>query len=185
MLVRCTWNRKTVNCNAIFEEKYIGYGRCCSFNYVGESLNKTPIRTESYGIFTGLKVWIKPHYNIREYSGVLVQIDDSRDLSYKVENRKFLSLGTVNYIHVQASKKLTSPDVKRLSNKQRNCVYGDERKLKYFKIYTNAKCAVSCKAEFFYKLCQCVPHYYGFVNDKPMCGLNKLPCIESNTEMEC
>ncbi|XP_030756810.1 sodium channel protein Nach-like [Sitophilus oryzae] len=183
LLIKCSWNKKPIKCNKIFEEIYIGSGRCCSFNYVPETSNRKPVHTSKIGLFTGLKVWIKPEYNTRDFAGVGVIFHDPKDFPYKTEARKTLSLGTLNYVHVEASRKGCSSTVKSLPISQRQCIYEDEKKIDFFRKYSITNCFIACKAEVFFKECHCIPHFFGFGHDKPVCTVEKLSCIEENNNV--
>lgn len=50
----------------------------------------------------------------------------------------------------------TSEKLRNFSPKRRQCVYENERKLRYFKTYTQHHCDMECTANFTYWRCGCV-----------------------------
>lgn len=54
--------------------------------------------------------------------------------------------------------KIISSDesLRRFSPKQRNCLFTDERKLKYFSKYTKQNCLDECLSDLIFEMCECV-----------------------------
>lgn len=49
--------------------------------------------------------------------------------------------------------------IKHWAPKTRNCYYQHEKKLKFFKIYTNHNCEIECRANSTLKMCGCNAFY--------------------------
>lgn len=65
-------------------------------------------------------------------------------------------------MQVSASRIVCSSDIKRLSIEQRQCVYSEEVRLKYFQLYSDTNCLTECEETYLYARCGCVPFYYPF-----------------------
>lgn len=50
-------------------------------------------------------------------------------------------------------------EVRKMSIAKRNCFLENERKLKYFTIYTKSNCEQECLSLMIAKKCRCVPFY--------------------------
>jgi acid-sensing ion channel, other len=72
----------------------------------------------------------------------------------------------------------TESDLKNYDIEERHCYFEDEKKLKFFKIYTRSNCELECLAEFTRKACDCVhfsmPRWRG---DK-VCDDTQTKCYE-------
>lgn len=74
----------------------------------------------------------------------------------------------------------TTSDFKAMSLDKRRCLYPDERRLKFFPVYSEANCALECAWEATKELCQCVPWYlHRHFPDKDFCGFFGLSCFEN------
>lgn len=50
----------------------------------------------------------------------------------------------------------TSPSLRHYDPHRRGCYFSEERKLRYFKEYTQQNCDIECFTNITYKLCGCV-----------------------------
>jgi acid-sensing ion channel, other len=53
----------------------------------------------------------------------------------------------------------SDPDLRKLKPERRKCFFQDERKLKYFKIYSKKLCEMECKSFVILENCNCTPYY--------------------------
>ncbi|XP_050419751.1 pickpocket protein 28-like isoform X2 [Adelges cooleyi] len=60
--------------------------------------------------------------------------------------------------------------------KDRQCYYQNEKRLKYFKFYTQKNCILECRSESIVKRCGCVPYYLFRTKNTPVCGPAKSEC---------
>ncbi|XP_022181306.1 pickpocket protein 28-like isoform X2 [Myzus persicae] len=58
----------------------------------------------------------------------------------------------------------------------RHCYFQNERKLKFFKVYTKNNCILECRSFNILAQCGCVPFYYLRTKNTPVCGPAKMPC---------
>lgn len=70
----------------------------------------------------------------------------------------------------------TDEELRSLSPEKRRCLFNDERKLKYFKLYSKSNCEKECYSDFTYENCSCVLYDY-FRNDSmKVCDMFESHC---------
>ncbi|XP_077285519.1 pickpocket protein 28-like [Arctopsyche grandis] len=68
---------------------------------------------------------------------------------------------------------------------KRQCFMTKERKLKYFKIYTQQNCALECLSNYTMEICDCVAYWMPREKDMTVCTTDRLDCIKfANEDME-
>jgi len=72
----------------------------------------------------------------------------------------------------------SSKDFMKLPLSHRNCYLDNERKLKFFKIYTQRNCEIECLSEKLLKSCGCVPFDVIRDNKTKVCELFDYICVE-------
>ncbi|KAK9883368.1 hypothetical protein WA026_001541 [Henosepilachna vigintioctopunctata] len=72
----------------------------------------------------------------------------------------------------------TSKSVKNTPPEVRNCFFSKERKLAYFKYYSQNNCNMECNANYTKTVCGCVAYYMPRDADTPICGPRKMACLE-------
>ncbi|GLG96274.1 Pickpocket protein 11 [Gryllus bimaculatus] len=60
-------------------------------------------------------------------------------------------------------------DLRSYTPEQRQCYYSDERKLKFFNVYSQTNCELECLSEESLKSCNCVEYYLPRHKDTPVC----------------
>ncbi|XP_017753882.1 PREDICTED: pickpocket protein 28-like [Eufriesea mexicana] len=60
--------------------------------------------------------------------------------------------------------------------KQRKCFFTSERKLRYYRTYTQRNCILECEANFTQKICKCVQYYMPKSSNTPICGKKDTGC---------
>ncbi|XP_031639513.1 pickpocket protein 28-like [Contarinia nasturtii] len=63
--------------------------------------------------------------------------------------------------------------------KQRNCYFKSERKLRFFKTYTQSNCNMECRANFTKQKCDCVKFSLPRDNDTEICGGASIDCYRT------
>jgi amiloride-sensitive sodium channel len=94
---------------------------------------------------------------------------------------KVLDTGSKTKLGISAKITTHTEDLRKFSPKIRGCYFENERKLKFYKIYTKYNCEIECMTNFTLKMCGCVN--FGMARDKitKICNLNyKLCCEESS-----
>lgn len=66
-----------------------------------------------------------------------------------------------------------------IPQRKRKCFFTSERKLRYYRTYTQRNCALECEANFTQNLCQCVQYYMpsNYINSKMYNRLYVYTCI--------
>jgi hypothetical protein len=77
----------------------------------------------------------------------------------------------------------SSKDFMKLPLRQRNCYLDNEKKLNFFKIYTQRNCEIECLSYKLLKTCNCVPFDVIRDNKTKVCELFDYICVE-NTKSE-
>jgi amiloride-sensitive sodium channel len=52
-----------------------------------------------------------------------------------------------------------SSSLRRIPENKRQCVFSDEKYLKFYHTYTQRNCALECEANYTLATCMCVPYY--------------------------
>jgi amiloride-sensitive sodium channel len=66
----------------------------------------------------------------------------------------------------------------KLPLSQRNCYLENERKLKFFKVYTQRNCEIECLSQTFLQSCDCVPFDAIRSKDTKICELIDYDCVD-------
>ncbi|KAL3273921.1 hypothetical protein HHI36_015347 [Cryptolaemus montrouzieri] len=92
----------------------------------------------------------------------------------------FFSVGLDRLTSVAVTPTLmtTTPTVKEYEPQERNCYYGTERKLKFFKLYTQSNCNLECWTNYTIQYCGCSHFYMPRDANTSICSLNKRFCLE-------
>lgn len=67
-----------------------------------------------------------------------------------------ISLTHLNQVKIIPELITTTESLRHFKPYQRKCFYDDERKLRFFKMYTKINCEVECQANFTKTMCECV-----------------------------
>jgi amiloride-sensitive sodium channel len=70
----------------------------------------------------------------------------------------------------------TSPKLQSYDPKVRQCFFEDEKKLRFFKLYTQSNCEIECLANFTLNTCGCVKFSMPHDDETNICGQDKLEC---------
>lgn len=94
---------------------------------------------------------------------ILSTPDDALQMS---QNYFRLPLLHISAINIEPELTITTEKLRRFQPHQRQCFYGDERQLRFFKMYSQINCKVECLANFTKQECGCVrfsmPSIYTF-----------------------
>jgi amiloride-sensitive sodium channel len=52
-----------------------------------------------------------------------------------------------------------SSSLRKIPKDKRQCVFSDEKYLKFYRTYTQRNCALECEANYTLAMCSCVPYY--------------------------
>ncbi|XP_050309647.1 pickpocket protein 28-like [Anthonomus grandis grandis] len=73
----------------------------------------------------------------------------------------------------------TSTDLRGYTPDVRQCYFSTERKLMFFRTYTQHNCEIECLANYTLKRCGCVSYSMPHEKETPMCGPESLRCAVS------
>lgn len=76
----------------------------------------------------------------------------------------------------------TSEKLRNFDPKRRQCVYETERKLRYFKSYTQHHCDMECASNFTYWRCGCVKFSMPRGEEMSICGAARMHCYRDAEE---
>lgn len=139
-------------------------------------------RTNYFGTSNGLTVALAPSSEYMDTSyaeGVRMLINDGRDFPSDTSIEKLLPIGFETFTRVKGEETTSSGDVMALSQKDRNCVFGDERSLTNFPEYRDNNCDTECKILKISSKCDCTPFYYPNTEDN-VCNFTKIPCLSES-----
>ncbi|VVC45170.1 Epithelial sodium channel [Cinara cedri] len=74
----------------------------------------------------------------------------------------------------------TSPKITNWTPKNRNCYFQNEKKLKFFKIYTSHNCEVECRANNTLEECGCNAYFQPRDPNVLVCGSNSTDCVRES-----
>ncbi|KAL5234974.1 hypothetical protein ACI65C_002384 [Semiaphis heraclei] len=86
------------------------------------------------------------------------------------------SVNMISTISIQPFVLTTAEDLIPWDPQIRHCYFQNERKLKFFKVYTKNNCILECRSFNILAQCGCVPFYYLRMNNTPVCGPAKTAC---------
>lgn len=71
-----------------------------------------------------------------------------------------------------------NPSIISIAQKKRKCFFTAERKLRYYRTYTQRNCILECEANFTQQLCDCVQYYMPKSSNTPICGKRDEMCAK-------
>ena len=79
-------------------------------------------------------------------------------------------------LNVKPSMITTSEKLKNYDSEIRQCFFEGEKKLHFFKAYTQNNCEIECLTNFTLKICKCVKYSMPHENGTKICGQDKIEC---------
>ncbi|XP_063243267.1 pickpocket protein 28-like [Bacillus rossius redtenbacheri] len=80
-------------------------------------------------------------------------------------------------VAIRPSMMTTSPSLKSYIPRDRKCFFQHERRLRFFRVYTQGNCQQECLANFTLGFCGCVGFHMPRSADMPLCGPGKKTCM--------
>ncbi|KAJ6633490.1 Pickpocket protein 28, partial [Pseudolycoriella hygida] len=81
-----------------------------------------------------------------------------------------------SYVTITPRVILTDDSLKRYDAESRQCFFGNERQLKYFKTYTQRNCEMECVSDYIIKKCNCARFSMPRTSETPICGASMIQC---------
>ncbi|CAH0388674.1 unnamed protein product [Bemisia tabaci] len=146
-------------------------------------------RNTAVGILTGLEVFLNKipdeeslGKGQRDPHGVRVMVHTSYEYPRAGSGVWLQAVPSMRLsIMVQPSIIVTSDAVKRLSVATRQCVFPDERQLRFYHVYTEKSCLIQCRIDHVINKCNCTLYFFNLHEEVPECGLMDLPCVVKHT----
>ncbi|XP_038106261.1 pickpocket protein 28 [Culex quinquefasciatus] len=73
---------------------------------------------------------------------------------------------------------LTTDSIRHYNPKRRNCFFQEERKLRFFSVYSQANCELECLSNYTVKLCGCTRFSMPRARLVPVCGVGAMRCYQ-------
>lgn len=89
-----------------------------------------------------------------------------------------LGIGYETNFRLAVSRSEAVPTIRGISRDDRQCVFNNEKKLIYHKVYTHNYCENECIANYLYTACNCIPHSYPHIyQNASVCSVRDAVCI--------
>ncbi|XP_044758991.1 uncharacterized protein LOC123316815 [Coccinella septempunctata] len=120
------------------------------------------------------------YYSCRDFALQGVRVSLHMPARIPRPSQVFFSVGLdrLTTVAVTPSLMTTTPTIKEYDPEDRNCYFGTERKLKYFKLYSQANCDLECWTNYTIQYCGCVHFYMPRDAETEICDMNKRICLQ-------
>ncbi|XP_045479399.1 pickpocket protein 28-like [Harmonia axyridis] len=85
----------------------------------------------------------------------------------------------VSSVAIKVDMTTTTKEVKNYSPAKRKCYFREERKLKYFKFYSQSNCDMECWTNYTIQECGCVHFYMPRDKNTTICKLSEVQCLHN------
>ncbi|KAL3273925.1 hypothetical protein HHI36_015351 [Cryptolaemus montrouzieri] len=120
------------------------------------------------------------NYGCRDFSlqGIRVSLDTATKIPRP--SQIFFSVGLDKLTTAAVTPRLTqtSTKIKHYSPEKRNCFFNTEKKLRFFRYYSQLNCNFECWTNYTKAQCGCVNFYMPKDNETRVCSLGKRFCLE-------
>ncbi|XP_035708133.1 LOW QUALITY PROTEIN: pickpocket protein 28-like [Folsomia candida] len=86
---------------------------------------------------------------------------------------------TETYLKIEPDVVTAGSEIQDFPLENRNCYFGQEFSLKYYKYYTMSNCENECIANITYNECKCIRYYMPRSEEEYICGVKKYNCTET------
>ena len=124
----------------------------------------------------GLRMILDEHSNLASYStvqndfhGFKLFVGSPDEFPVMKDRSLLVQPGHENFIEASGYVIKSSPDIKNLEPKKRNCYFQDEGDLEYHKSYTFSSCKFECSIRRVEEVVGCVPWYMPRSNTSKVC----------------
>ncbi|XP_045478142.1 pickpocket protein 28-like [Harmonia axyridis] len=120
------------------------------------------------------------YYSCRDFALQGVRVSLHMPSRIPRPSQVFFSVGLdrLTTVAVTPSLMTTTSTIREYDPEDRNCYFSSERKLKYFKVYSQANCDLECWTNYTIQYCGCVHFYMPRDADTPICDVEKRFCLE-------
>ncbi|XP_031621761.1 pickpocket protein 28-like [Contarinia nasturtii] len=92
-------------------------------------------------------------------------------------SQNYFRITQLSFIELDPELITTTDRLRHFQPNQRKCFYGDERRLRFFKMYTAINCEEECLANFTKIMCACVKFSMPRDENTKICGGAKMKCL--------
>ncbi|XP_058456438.1 pickpocket protein 28-like, partial [Malaya genurostris] len=145
-------------------------------------LKSYPHRPLTAGFMSGMMIGLGVRKSDQEaacqgpYTGYKFAVHAPNE--FPLTEDQFYPLNTKNAVVLSLRPKVfwTSPHLKAISSKKRQCFFSNERYLHYFRAYNVGNCIAECASNFTYKVCGCVRFSLPRSPDMKVCDSSQILC---------
>uniref|UniRef100_A0A2S2QDE3 Sodium channel protein Nach n=1 Tax=Sipha flava TaxID=143950 RepID=A0A2S2QDE3_9HEMI len=144
--------------------------------------NHLPVRTISNSEYYSAKMKLDLHTDdfsrecARGLDAFYILIHSPAEWPDRSHPTLIASVNTLETLSVKPIVITTSKYLISLDPAKRSCYFQNERKLKFFKIYTQKNCILECRSNNMLDKCGCVPFYHLRTKNTLVCGTSKISC---------
>ncbi|CAH0772730.1 unnamed protein product [Bemisia tabaci] len=88
----------------------------------------------------------------------------------------FISPGEQTQYVIQPIINIATQSIEGVAEDKRQCVFSNERRLRFYRTYTQHNCILECEANFTLSFCECVMYYMPKDRFSRICGKRDLEC---------
>ncbi|XP_066998458.1 pickpocket protein 28 [Anabrus simplex] len=142
-----------------------------------------PYRGIGAGPMPGLQVGLSANatdmdYDCKElYQGFTMHLHSPAEFPRMKEQYQLIPLQKNVLLTVKPNLMTTSPTLEKYQPQYRQCYFANERKLRFFKVYTQQNCAQECEANYTVQECGCAEFFMPRALDTPVCGPKRAECL--------
>ncbi|XP_050536588.1 pickpocket protein 28-like isoform X2 [Daktulosphaira vitifoliae] len=117
-------------------------------------------------------------------SGVVLILHNPSDTPSGYHPSAYLASNHGLSISLSVLHRPTSQSLAKWSPEMRHCFYENEKRLKFFKLYTFRNCISECQANLTFRKCGCAAFYQPRDSEVPICGSQNYRCYKSSFNSE-
>ncbi|XP_074032749.1 pickpocket protein 28 [Leptinotarsa decemlineata] len=109
-------------------------------------------------------------------------------LSNPIETPKMAAFGSLLATGLEVRYSITpsvreaSDNLRNIPLKKRQCYFAEERRLQYYRSYTQTNCNLECQSNYTYEMCLCIPYYLPRNKSIKACGKTDTKCVNTAKE---
>ncbi|XP_072396006.1 pickpocket protein 28-like [Diabrotica undecimpunctata] len=149
--------------------------------------NMVPKRPLGAGAHLGLSVLLDAQVD-EYYCSSTSSIGFKVIISNPIETPKMADFGTLLSPGVEArfsikpSVREASKNLRSVPIKKRQCYFANERRLVYYRSYTQTNCNLECQSNYTFEKCKCIPYYLPRNKSIKACGRMDQECAQDAKE---
>ncbi|XP_069695430.1 pickpocket protein 28-like isoform X2 [Periplaneta americana] len=212
VIKNCKWREEMKNCSNLFSSVLTDDGLCYTFNtlaardlltsitdsqdwdpesgYIdGDSPMTYPHRALTSGSGAGLSIELHADYKFidplcrRPVHGFKMVLHNPAEFP-QVQHQFFrVPLDREVVVGVKPSAIVTTEGLRSYTPERRQCFFSNERKLRFFRFYTQDNCEFECLSNHTLHHCGCLAYYMPRTENSTICGAGSNGCIKKAAEL--